>query len=92
MSQMHPDPAQLQAMMAQLSGPQGGDPNQPPPGGGPDTPDPANGNWLVDAINAVHEGMVQEGDSEIVSALGAILNNLTTVQAKKSASPKGNSA
>lgn len=47
------------------------------------------GNWLVDAINAVHAGMVQEHDPKQVSLLGAILNQLTTFQANKMAPSKG---
>lgn len=85
MSQMLPDdPAQLQAMLAQLGGP-GGAPAGPPDGGGmpppADTPDAQNDNWLVDAINNVHEGMVHTQDSKQVSLLGNILSQLTTFQA-----------
>lgn len=83
MSQMlppqgQPDPAQLEAMLAQLGGGGGGAPPEAPP---------SDGNWLVTAINAVHEGMVQEGDPKQVSLLGAIINQLTTFQAN-AAAPK----
>lgn len=50
-----------------------------------------SGNWLAVAINAVHEGMVEESDPDQVSLLGAIINQLTTFQAKRM-SPKGQGA
>ena len=43
----------------------------------------AGGDWLVNAINSVHQGMVKEGDPKQVSLLGAILNQLTTFQANQ---------
>lgn len=49
--------------------------------GGPQTQQ--GGDWLADAINAVHNGMVEEGDPKQVSLLGAILNQLTTFQANR---------
>ena len=52
-------------------------------GGGPQPPAEGGGDWLVNAINSVHEGMVQESDAEQVSLLGAIINQLTTFQAKR---------
>lgn len=42
--------------------------------------DHSESDWLTTAINAVHGGMVQERDPKIVSLLGAIINQLTTVQ------------
>lgn len=78
MSQMQPDPQAMQAMLAQLGGGSPMETGEPEQGG----------DWLVEAINAVHEGMVEEGDPQIVSMLGAILNNLTSVQAKLQA-PSG---
>lgn len=89
MSQMMPqlpnDPAQLQAILAQLGGSGGGADMQGQPAGldpaSADQPTGPNDNWLVDAINAVHDGMVLEGDPKQVSLLGAILNQLTTFQA-----------
>lgn len=65
----------IQALLSQL-------------GGGQDAPQDApspQGNWLVDAINAVHDGMVEETDPQIVSLLGSIIDKLTTVQAKVAA-------
>lgn len=67
----------LQQMLSQLGGSPGG-----PPQGGQESPDQGD-NWLVDAINAVHEGMVQDNDPQSVSMLGQIINLLTTYQAKK---------
>ena len=52
--------------------------------GGQAPPDDG-GDWLVQAINAVHNGMVQESDPKQVSLLGAILNQLTTFQANAAA-------
>lgn len=37
----------------------------------------------ADAINTVHQLMVSEQDPQLVSMLGAVLNQLTTGQAKK---------
>lgn len=71
-------PPQLAAMLAQLGGPGG-----PPQGGGEPDSDEQGGDWLVNAINSVHKGMVQEGDPKQVSLLGAILNQLTTFQANQ---------
>ena len=62
-----------QALMAAMQG-QGGPPEQGEPG---------EGDWLVNAINSVHSGMVQEADPKQVSLLGAILNQLTTFQANR---------
>lgn len=67
------------ALLASLGG---GDPAAgagAPPAGPPPS---EGGDWLVEAINAVHEGMVQETDPEQVSALGKIIDLLTTFQAK----------
>jgi hypothetical protein len=64
----------LQAMLAQM-GAQGGPP--------PEQQEPGEGDWLVNAINSVHSGMVQEADPKQVSLLGAILNQLTTFQANR---------
>lgn len=60
-----------QAMAAAQGGPQGG------------PQEPQGGDWLAEAINAVHNGMVEEGDPKQVSLLGAILNQLTTFQANR---------
>jgi hypothetical protein len=54
-------------------------PGAPPPPEGSE----GEGDWLVNAINSVHNGMVQEGDPKQVSLLGAILNQLTTFQANQ---------
>jgi hypothetical protein len=43
----------------------------------------SGGDWLVNAINSVHDGMLHEGDPKQVSLLGAILNQLTTFQANQ---------
>lgn len=43
----------------------------------------AGGDWLANAINEVHKGMVEEGDPKQVSLLGAIINQLTTFQANR---------
>lgn len=78
----------VEALMAQLGGmgaPESGAEGAPP-GGGP-LPQ-GEGNWLVDAINAVHAGMVEERDPKQVSLLGAILNQLTTYQANSLAPAK----
>lgn len=91
MSQMLPnDPQALQAMLAGLGGP-GGAPAGPPPDAGgmpppdagqmPAGPDVPDEDWLVTAINAVHDGMLREGDSRQVSLLASILDKLTTFQA-----------
>ncbi len=64
-------PPQLAAMLAQMGGQAGPPPEQ----------SEGEGDWLVQAINAVHNGMVQESDPKQVSLLGAILNQLTTYQA-----------
>lgn len=66
----------IAALLAQLGGGGGGAPAGPPA----ESQD-SGANWLVDAINAVHAGMVQEADPKQVSLLGAILNQLTTFQA-----------
>ena len=71
----------IEALLAQLGG--GG---EPPQGAAP--PPDSGGNWLVEAINAVHDGMVQDTDPEGVSLLGKIIDLLTTYQAKKAAGPK----
>ena len=72
------DPEMMQQMMSQMGGAQ--QPAQAAP----------NGDWLATAINSVHDGMVQEQDPNQVSLLGAILNQLTTFQAKDAA--KGGNA
>ena len=41
------------------------------------------GDWLVNAINSVHKGMVEESDPKQISLLGAIINQLTTFQANR---------
>ena len=88
-------PPQVQALIQQLAAQQGG--GQPSGGGmppgmpagmpGPGAPPPegseGEGDWLVNAINSVHDGMVKEGDPKQVSLLGAILNQLTTFQANQ---------
>jgi hypothetical protein len=74
------DPAMLQQLLGGGGGPQG-----PPP---PEQQDAPSGDWLAEAINAVHSGMVQEADPKQVSLLGAILNQLTTFQSNAMA-PKG---
>lgn len=76
----------IQALLAQLGG--GGAPQGAPEA--PEAPE-SKGDWLVEAINAVHDGMVQETDPKQVSLLGAILNQLTTFQANAHAqtSPGG---
>lgn len=61
--------------MAQLGG---GESGGSPPTAPPSDPE---GDWLVTAINAVHDGMVQESDPKQVSLLGSILDKLTTFQA-----------
>lgn len=66
-----------QALMAAM---QQGGPGGPPP---PEQGEPGEGDWLVNAINSVHSGMVQEADPKQVSLLGAILNQLTTFQANR---------
>jgi hypothetical protein len=79
MSSMMPQgqmPPQLQALLAQMG--QGGGPSGPP-----EQSEPGEGDWLVNAINSVHNGMVQESDPKQVSLLGAILNQLTTFQANR---------
>jgi hypothetical protein len=63
-----------EGLAAMLAGQMGGGQAPPPQGGG---------DWLANAINSVHEGMVQESDAEQVSLLGAIINQLTTFQAKR---------
>lgn len=70
---MEPDPQMLQQMLAQLEGGGGAPPAGPPAQGG--------GNWLVEAINAVHTGMVEETDPKQVSLLGKVIDLLTTFQA-----------
>ena len=52
-------------------------------GGNQSTAQADPGDWLVNAINSVHDGMVQESDPKQVSLLGAILNQLTTFQANR---------
>lgn len=64
-----------QALMAAMQQRGGGAP--------PEQAEPGESDWLVNAINAVHAGMVQEGDPKQVSLLGAILNQLTTFQANR---------
>ena len=75
-TQDQPQQPDLSALLSQL-----GQGQMPPQGG--EAPDSGD-NWLADAINAVHDGMVAEHDPQIVSDLGDILNRLTTVQAKMS--------
>lgn len=75
-----------QIPMAMLAAMQGGGQGGPP--SEPDQ-DEQGGNWLVNAINAVHAGMVQEGDPKQVSLLGAILNQLTTFQANRANEAQG---
>ena len=67
------DPAMMEQLLASLGG--GG---QPPA----QTAPPPPGDWLATAINSVHQGMVAEKDPQVVSMIGAILDKLTTVQAK----------
>ena len=71
----------LQAMLAQM-GAQGGPPAN---SSASEAGEPGEGDWLVNAINSVHSGMVQEADPKQVSLLGAILNQLTTFQANQAA-------
>lgn len=78
-------PPQLAAMLAQMHGPGGPPQGQ---GGEPDSDEMGN-DWLVNAINSVHKGMVQEGDPKQVSLLGAILNQLTTFQANQANAQQG---
>lgn len=92
-------PPQAQALIQQMTAAQGqgggGMPGGMPPGPPPGMPQPPAGDspappeggddWLVQAINSVHNGMVQEGDPKQVSLLGAILNQLTTFQANQHA-------
>jgi hypothetical protein len=63
----------------------------PMPAGGPPEGAEGEGDWLVQAINSVHNGMVHEADPKQVSLLGAILNQLTTFQANQHAAqgPQG---
>jgi hypothetical protein len=80
MSQMMPQESpDVAALLAQLGGGQSGAP----------LPEEPEGDWLTEAINAVHEGMVQESDPKQVSMLGKIIDLLTTFQAKAHA-PQGN--
>jgi hypothetical protein len=51
--------------------------------GGQPQPTEGGADWLVNAINEVHKGMVEEGDPKQISLLGAILNQLTTFQANR---------
>jgi hypothetical protein len=60
-------------MLAQRLGPPAGPPEREIEGG----------DWLVNAINSVHKGMVEEQDGKQISLLGAILNQLTTFQANR---------
>ena len=76
MSQMQIDPQMIQAL---LSGQGGGMPQGAPP----QEQDAPEEDWLTELINDAHKAMVAEKDPQIVSVLGAILNQLTTVQAKK---------
>lgn len=57
--------------------------------GGGQPPADDGGDWLVQAINAVHNGMIEEGDPKQVSLLGAILNQLTTFQANRHGQQQG---
>lgn len=91
-------PPQAQALIQQMTAAQGGPSGQGggmpaggPPGAMPSGDGAAQGDWLVNAINSVHDGMVQEGDPRQVSLLGAILNQLTTFQANRHAAqgPQG---
>jgi len=77
------DPAMMEQLLASLGG--GGQPAA-------QTAPPPDTDWLTTAINSVHQGMVAEKDPNQVSLLGAILNQLTTFQAKdmsKGGSPQG---
>lgn len=74
-----------QMMMSHLLGSQQGPPPEAPP---PQAPPAGGDDWLAAAINAVHSGMVSEQDPKQVSALGAILNLLTTFQQNAMAPPK----
>lgn len=87
MSSIQPQGGQpdIQALLSQLGG-QGA-----PPQAGP-SPQGDDGNWLVDAINAVHSGMVEETDPQIVSMTSKILDLLTTVQAKQALPKPGQAA
>lgn len=90
-------PPQAQAMIQQLAaaqGGQGGAPGGMPPGPPPgmsagDAQQGDGGDWLVNAINSVHDGMIHEGDPKQVSLLGAILNQLTTFQANQASAAQG---
>ena len=76
------DPAMMEQLLASLGGGQPQAQTAPPPAE----------DWLATAINSVHQGMVAEKDPNQVSLLGAILNQLTTFQAKdmsKGGSPQG---
>lgn len=76
------DDAMMEQLLASLGGGQPQAQTAPPP----------DGDWLKTAINSVHQGMVAEKDPNQVSLLGAILNQLTTFQAKdmsKGGSPQG---
>lgn len=64
-------PEILEALMGQMGA------------GAPPEAAAAEPTW-ADAINTVHQLMVTEQDPQLVSLLGAVLNQLTTGQAKKS--------
>jgi hypothetical protein len=79
MSQMTPE--MMQMLMQDGSAGMAAGPAEDPYGQSAAQAEPKDGDWLAEAINAVHAGMVQEPDAKQVSLLGEIMNKLTTFQA-----------